>query len=752
MTGPYESDGEHLWDELARVEHLVRARLVAWHRLLASTGKPPELWGLVHVSEEEVAAYLEQGCSPPERRSSALTDLISPFRAAYRLACRQVEERRAATPDAGSLRLMHLVTAFGLDRLELDLLLLATLPELDGRYRLVFGYLQNDASRTSPSVELLTEILEVVAPDRAAVAGRLAAGGRLRLGGLLWVGGGGGPPGRREVAVDERVLRFLLGDDTAGDGPLQFLRRVPARDWTGYVASAPRMEQLENLAEWCSGRARDGGGTVVLHGPRGSGRATTAAALTTGAGIPLLGVDVAAVRTTPEPWPLVVDLLHREARLQGAALLWQGVDVLFAGGDPTSDWQLLLTRAAEAKTLTFLSTVEREPAGPPSHSAALRLAFPPPDHRTRLRLWHECLPAEGEFVSPAPDRCGLAASLARAFQLTPGQVVDAVATARATATAREPALGLLRADDLVEGCRIQSGRKLMELAERVEPRPGLSFENLVLGRPNRRQLDELRTRIALRGGPGEAGLDHRAASGQGLLVLFTGSSGTGKTMAAELLAQERGVDLYKVDLAEVVSKYVGETEKNLRRVLAEAEDANALVFFDEADALFGKRGEVREAKDRWANMEVNFLLQRIERFAGIVILATNLRQNIDEAFMRRIHVLVEFPFPDATGRLAIWRGTFPPAEQMARPTDEVLRELAARFQLSGGSIRNVVVDAGFRALDAGEVPPRITARHLAASLAREYQKLGKPLTVVEFGAELYRWIEEDVLMSARPGG
>lgn len=751
MTGqePYGSPSEHLWDELARVEHLVRARVALWSRLLASAGKPPELWGLVHVSEGEVAAYLEQGCSPPHERSAAAADLLAPFREAYRSAGRRVEARRAATSRAGCARLPHLVTAFGLDGVELDLLLLATLPEVDARYRLVYGYLQNDASRMLPTVDLLAEIMESVEPDRAVVAARLAAGGRLRRNRVVWVGTDPAP-GRREVAADERVVRYLLGDDTPGDGPLQHLRVVPSRNWTGYVAPLPRMAQLARLATWCAQRGDDGG-VVVLHGPRGSGRTTTAAAMTTAAGVPLLAVDVPAVRGTTEPWSSAVDLFYREAGLRGAALLFQEVDVLFPGGEPTPEWTALLARAEQARTLTFLSTKEREPAILPSQTHPLRLPFPEPDHETRVGLWHELLPPECEFELPAPDRGVLAASLARTFQLTPGQVVGAVATARATATVREPGQGLLRAEDLADGCRQQSGRRLVELAQRVEPRPGLDFDDLVLARPNRRQLDELRARIALRGGDGGAGSQQHRPHGHGLLVLFTGSSGTGKTMAAELLAQEQGVDLYKIDLAEVVSKYVGETEKNLHRVLAEAEDANALIFFDEADALFGKRGEVREAKDRWANMEVNFLLQRIEQFAGVVILATNLRQNIDDAFMRRIHVLVEFPFPDTDGRLRIWQGMFPPAEQMGRPSDEVLRELAARFQLSGGSIRNVVIDAGFRALSVGGVPPRITPRHLAASLAREYQKLGKPLTVVEFGAELYPWVEEDVLMSARPG-
>jgi SpoVK/Ycf46/Vps4 family AAA+-type ATPase len=194
----------------------------------------------------------------------------------------------------------------------------------------------------------------------------------------------------------------------------------------------------------------------------------------------------------------------------------------------------------------------------------------------------------------------------------------------------------------------------------------------------------------------------------------------------------------------VVSKYVGETEKNLARVFSEAEDANAIILFDEADALFGKRGEVKEAQDRWANMEVNYLLQRVEEYAGTVVLTSNLRQNIDEAFLRRIHVIVDFPSPDAEARLRIIEGLFPPGIQP--PATDELRLVADRFKLAGGSFKNIVVDAAFLALAAASGEKlQVTLRQLVAATARECQKLGKPITKGEFGEAFYSWIEEDIL-------
>jgi SpoVK/Ycf46/Vps4 family AAA+-type ATPase len=230
-------------------------------------------------------------------------------------------------------------------------------------------------------------------------------------------------------------------------------------------------------------------------------------------------------------------------------------------------------------------------------------------------------------------------------------------------------------------------------------------------------------------------------------VLFTGTSGTGKTLAAEALASERRVDLYQVDMSAVVSKWVGETEKNINRVFAEVEGANAILFFDEADALFGKRAEVKDAQDRWANMEVNYLLQRIESYSGTVILASNLRQNIDDAFLRRIHMVVDFPFPDERLRARIYRRIFP--ETVAPPPVEVLDRLAKNFRLSGGSIKNSVVDATFRALNAGrydeEGRPQVTERDLVLAIVREYQKLGRPITPEDFRGDYYIWAVDSLL-------
>ncbi|MCC6420066.1 MAG: ATP-binding protein, partial [Gemmataceae bacterium] len=211
--------------------------------------------------------------------------------------------------------------------------------------------------------------------------------------------------------------------------------------------------------------------------------------------------------------------------------------------------------------------------------------------------------------------------------------------------------------------------------------------------------------------------------GRGVSALFSGPSGTGKTLAAEVIAHELGLDLYRIDLSTVVSKYIGETERNLERVFSAAENANVILFFDEADAIFGRRSEVRDSHDRYANLEISYLLQRMEQYEGLAILATNLRENLDPAFVRRLHAIVTFSLPDEAQRRQLWRNHLPAAAPCEADLD--LGHLAARFRLSGASIKNCTLAAAFLAA-ADEAP--IGMAHLLRAVQREHQKMGRVLS------------------------
>jgi SpoVK/Ycf46/Vps4 family AAA+-type ATPase len=340
----------------------------------------------------------------------------------------------------------------------------------------------------------------------------------------------------------------------------------------------------------------------------------------------------------------------------------------------------------------------------------LRVALDIPDYQSRLAHWKQLL--DDPSIDPS--------ELAYKFKLTGGQIRDAVYTAYDLALAHGKHQPVLK--ELYAASRAQSNRKLSNLAARIEHR--FSWDDIVLPQDRIRQLNEICNQINYAVQVYETwGFRGRGVKAHGVTALFVGQSGTGKTMGAGILASELGLELFKIDLSTVVSKYIGETEKNLSSIFDEAAQSNAILFFDEADALFGKRSEVKDSHDRYANIETGYLLQRMEDYDGIAILATNLRQNLDEAFTRRLDFMVDFPFPEEEDRLKIWQISFPPDAPFHNDVD--LWQIAQRYRMAGGNIRNAAVASGF--LAAADHSATIEMRHILHAIRREHQKMGKLL-------------------------
>ena len=274
-----------------------------------------------------------------------------------------------------------------------------------------------------------------------------------------------------------------------------------------------------------------------------------------------------------------------------------------------------------------------------------------------------------------------------------------------------------------DACRIQARPRLEGLAQRIEP--FATWDDLVLPETQQNLLRQMAVHVRQRSKVYQSwGFASKSSRGLGISALFSGPSGTGKTMAGEVLANELRLDLYRIDLSQVVSKYIGETEKNLRRVFDAAEGGAAILLFDEADALFGKRSEVKDSHDRYANIEVSYLLQRMEAYRGLAILTTNRKSALDPAFLRRIRFVAEFPFPDAALRAEIWQRVFP----RQTPTEGLRVDRLARLSAAGGNIYNIAMGAAFLAADAGE-PVRMS--HLLSAARSEFTKLERPLTDAE---------------------
>ncbi|TAM82297.1 MAG: ATP-binding protein [Jatrophihabitans sp.] len=662
--------GDGLADLLARVREVERRirHLVAARR--ADDPQPDDPFRGLYLSDEAIDRLLAQPPVPP-------VPLPSPAAPTGRLAA--VAER------------------FGLDPLDVELLLTALAGDVDPRFEQFFGYLNDDVTRRRPSVAVALALCGLPVAGAAARA-RLVDGPLLR-GGLVEVDDPERPFASRAVRVPDRVVAHLLGHDAPDRLLAEVLVQVPDLVWgdPSHLAGA-----LAAGVAFC----------YLREPPTGSGQVLAARALAA-VGLGALGVDLARLAAAPDA-AVVARAAAREARLTGAGLIVVPV--------PPAGLPAHLAEALTADPCPVLLVGEQpwDPAW--SRRRPLLVDVPPSTPGERAALWQSALAAAGGPPGGhGPDR----GRATQQFLLRPEQVSRAAAAAvlQARLAPGEP----ITAAHLQAGARSENGSALQRLARRIEPAVGWS--DLVLPAPTRTALEEVALRARHRERVlGEWGMRPGGGRGMGVAALFAGDSGTGKTMSAEVIAASLGLDLYVVDLATVVDKYVGETEKNLERIFTAASGVNGVLLFDEADAVFGKRSEVRDAHDRYANVESAYLLQRMESFDGLVILATNLRANIDEAFTRRLDVLVDFPLPDEHHRRLLWDRCLGATVGRAPRLD--LGFCAGAFDLAGGAIRAACVTAAYL---AAEDDGPITMAHVITAVQREYRKLGRLCLQAEFG-------------------
>ncbi len=605
------------------------------------------------------------------------------------LAEKAAELRRAGT----RLRLDDVALAFHLEPFDVDLLLVGLAPDLDPSFEKLYGYLNDDVMRRRASVGLALELCGARVTDGWARS-RLASSAPLISGGLVSVEDNDRPVLGRPLRVPDRVVDHLLGRDEP-DALLAPLLVSPG-EWPGEIAPTVR-------------RALDGGVTLLYAQERpGSAALSYLASGLARAHRDVLAIDLALL-SGGEDVRRLASVGAREACLRGAALVVTHVESVAERG------AVEIRRWAESAGVVALTG--NQPWDPRwSPRPPLLLEVPNLADTERVDSWNAAL---GHAAVRAP----LSRTVA-AYRLTPEQVQLAAVGAVQRATARGTAL---EAEDLQAGARAQNSAGLQKLARRISPRA--TWEDLVLPRNVDLQLRSIAGRVRQRGQVfDEWRLGSTSSRAPGVTALFAGDSGTGKTMSAEVVARSLGLDLYVIDLSTVVDKYIGETEKNLDRIFVEAERINGVLLFDEADAIFGKRSEVKDARDRYANVEVAYLLQRMEQFEGLAILTTNLRANVDEAFLRRIDVLVEFPVPDTASRARLWANQLTPQLPVADDLD--LAFLASAFELSGGNIHNVVLAAAFEAAEEEEA---VSMAHIIRATSAEYRKLGRLCVESEFG-------------------
>ncbi len=601
-----------------------------------------------------------------------------------------------------------LCTTFNLSPFERDILLLCAGMELDCTFPQACADAQGDPSRAYPTFSLALAAL----PDAHWSA--ITPDAPLRRWRLIEVGDGSGLT-TSMLRIDERVLHYLAGVHHLDErlmGMVEPLRMLEYPDLVpSHIALVERLVRV-----WQQAEARSALPVVQLCGSETAGKREIAAAACVALGLNLNEIYASFIPVIPAELDALIRLCEREAALGKSALMVDCEDV-----DMNDATRRMVINQMIERTNGPLIVSTLEPLRMRERSM-VTIDVGKPTSGEQRNIW------ESALGSVTPDLNSNVDTLISQYSISARTIHNACASALGSMASGNDGnpddsngLGKL----LWDACREQARPRLDNLAQRIEP--AATWNDLVLPEMQRQTLLEIAVHVKERAKVYESwGFGAKSSGGLGISALFTGGSGTGKTMASEVLANELRLDLYRIDLSQVVSKYIGETEKNLRHVFDAAEEGGAILLFDEADALFGKRSEVKDSHDRYANIEVSYLLQRMEAYRGLAILTTNMKNAVDTAFLRRIRFIVNFPFPDAKQRMRIWEGIFPEST----PTDGLEMEKLARLNVAGGNIRNIALNAAFLAANAGG---EVRMEHLLRAARSEYVKMEKPLTDAEIG-------------------
>ncbi|MFI5771127.1 ATP-binding protein [Streptomyces sp. NPDC051658] len=683
---------EDLWEQLIHVEQRVR-NAVALRR--AADPQPDDPYRGQYLTPEAAARIVES------------RDAFAPVPA-------HGSEPSPQSPPGSRIR--QLAEDFGLMPLDVDLLLVAMAPDIDNRFERLYGYLNDDLTRRRPTIGLALDLCGL--PAASSGRFRFSPSAPLVAGGLLEVLEADRPLLSRVLRVPDRVTAHLLGDDEI-DGRLR-----------GLVRAVAHAEEPDTGPEALRVAAALGTGSGLVHLlDRGGDPGGLAVEALLAAGRRALVVDIAALAALPEPAE-VVRTLAAEARLSGGGVVLGPLEALAPERPERARLLSGLCAAVSGAPLVAYGKKNWDPLWTGESPVPVHVLSPGP--AGVARQWRRALAEAGTSVglpagSVAADEELIEATAS--YRLDSEQVRKAAVVASRLAVLEDRPVD---AQDLRTAVRAQNGAGLERLARRIEPAVG--WDDLVLPAATRHELSELALRARHREQVlGQWRMRPGGGRGRGIIALFAGESGTGKTMSAEVVASELGMELYVVDLSTVVDKYIGETEKNLERIFVEASDVNGILLFDEADAIFGKRSQVKDAHDRHANVESAYLLQRMESFDGIAVLTTNLRGNLDEAFTRRLDVIAEFPMPDARQRLALWDRCLGTA--IPREAGLDLEFCAGRFELAGGSIRACAVTAAYLAAESGSP---LGMEQIVSAVLQEYRKLGRLVRESEFGPWLDR--------------
>jgi AAA+ superfamily predicted ATPase len=716
---PYSDSLEHLADELKRVDLLVRRALAITRNPQSHTDN--DLRGLV-ISEQDIDAMLEAGefLSQYWRKQDSAQTLLVPLDQRLQASRQTIDQRLELTAKTGRrLTLPYLAQLYKLSPAEVDLLLIALAPELEPRYETLYSYLQDDVTRPRPSVDLALNLTcrsgrekfqarRFFGPDALLIRYRmldLLDDVHDRQPTLL----------RKFMKIEESLLRWLLESPCVALPLGSFV--VPAVTLQTLEVAEDTRSRLQNMVESLEGGTSK---TIVrLVGNSNDELQATAEAISHALGKPLIKLDTGELASGNQN----LNTLLRNSTLLDAAVVLSALEPTFR--EPDVRFSMPSPEQSLWRTLGQLPgpvfAVGPSSAFPDlaTDARVWRFELPVVDYALRKHAWENALAGVHTDVDSA--------RLADTFRFGAPQIRQATSLASSLAALRDPTDPTPGMNDVLEAGRSITAPNLQRYATAIQPR--YTWDDIVLPEAKMQQLHQIALRFEHRRIVNrDWGFGKKLSRGKGLNILFTGRSGVGKTISAEVLANALSLILYQIDVSAVVSKFVGETEQRLSEIFREAELSQSLLFFDEADALFSKRAEVKEAIDRYSNLELNYLLQRIEQFEGIVILATNLQRNLDDAFLRRMHEVVDFSMPDEELRERIWRKHLPPDAPVANDIDFAF--LARQFRFSGANIKNAVVSAAYLAASQSK---KIGMAEMVRGVKMELEKQGMLVMKGDFG-------------------
>ena len=691
------------------------------HEFLEAAADMARRWVEAALHRSSRAAETVDGV-PRSRYAVAAADAVRLLTAARRpdepALRRDADERwqalRAAAAAEPSLPFAILVSGLDLDDAAARVVVFLAALEHDPELERACAFVWDDFTRKRPDAGFVVDVLGAGDPaQRARVRAALAPDAPLRRYRVVLVGTSSdleaSSPARRTVRLTDRVVSHLFGDDTF-DPVIE-----PVASLSPPAAATDLVLPEETIA--VARRALRAGerSRVLFHGPAGTGKLLLVRALAGELARPIVRVDVTELLRAPDR------MEDRVARIAREAALRRAITVLRAGASaddasPPADAARVIDLVARIRGPVVITCHARPAWLVHAIPDLLEVAIAPPAIRARIALWRQAL---GDARHLAGDEA--IADVAARFALGGEAIHRAAARVRAQAHLRDPSSPHVDMPGLTESARLMLQHRLGTVARRVAP--GFAWSDLVLPEDTLDIIHELlgfaRHRARLLE---EWGFDKKLPYGRGVSAILAGPPGTGKTMVAQLVARDLGYDLYVIELSQVVNKYIGETEKNLARVFDEAERSHAVLFFDEADALFAKRTEVKSSNDRYANLEVNYLLQRMESYDGVTLLATNLEQGIDEAFKRRVRFTVQFEMPEPDVRAQLWKSMFPKETPLASDID--WDRLAQRWEMAGGYIKKAAVRAAARAMARGE-GTIVTMADLELAATLEYREMGR---------------------------